>query len=248
MSSTTRKFESVTGVRLMGKILEVNDLTMGYKQAMVLHNINFHVEEGEQVFIVGRNGAGKTSFLKTICGLLPAAKGTINFGGEDITNTSTEVIAQKGLQYVAQDKVVFTDLTVKMNIALAAHAKHIDLKTAQEEVLKIYGNFEQLWDLRAGNLSGGQREILLIGRAMVGSPKLLLIDEPTEGLAAKVINDIYNILDTVKHRTSAVIVEQNLSVVTRLSDRIYAMKEGKIVKEFDNTHKDVDTKELEQYL
>ena len=215
---------------------------------MVLHDINFHVEEGEQVFIVGRNGAGKTSFLKTICGLLPAKEGSILFDGDEMSNTPAEAVAQKGVQYVAQDKVVFTDLTVKMNIALAAHAKHMDLKEAQEEVLKLYGNFDQLWDLRAGNLSGGQREILLIGRAMVGSPKLLLIDEPTEGLAAKVIDDIYKILDTVKHKTSAVIVEQNLSVVTRLSDRIYAMKEGKIIKEFDNTKHDVETKDLELYL
>ena len=242
------KCGNVTGVRRMNKILEVKDLTMGYKQAMVLHDVNFYVNEGEQVFIVGRNGAGKTSFLKTISGLLPATKGSIIFDGNEITNTPAEKVAQSGLQYVAQDKVVFTDLSVKMNIALAAHAKHIDLKKAQEEVFKMYEKFEQLWDLRAGNLSGGQREILLIARAMVGSPKVLLIDEPTEGLAAKVIDDVYRLLDDVKHKTSTVIVEQNLSVVTRLSDRIYAMKEGKIVKEFDNSKKNVEPKDLELYL
>lgn len=236
------------GLSTMKNILEVKDLTMGYKQAMVLHDVNFHVEEGEQIFIVGRNGAGKTSFLKTICGLLPVKKGSIFFDGNDITNVPAEKVAQKGLQYVAQDKTVFTDLTVKMNIALAAHAKHIDLKTAQDEVLKLYSKLGQFWDMNAGKLSGGQREILLIGRAMVGSPKLLLIDEPTEGLAAKVIDDIYNLLNEVKHKTSTVIVEQNLSVVTRLSDRIYVMKEGKIIKEFDNSKKEVETKDLELYL
>ena len=132
--------------------------------------------------------------------------------------------------------------------SLAAHAKHMDLKEAQEQVLKLYGKLEQFWDMNAGKLSGGQKEILLIGRAMVGSPKLLLIDEPTEGLAAKVIDDIYNILFEVKHKTSTVIVEQNLSIVTQLSDRIYVMKEGKIIKELDNSNKDVKTKDLELYL
>lgn len=221
---------------------------MGYKQAMVLHDVNFYVEEGEQVFIVGRNGAGKTSFLKTICGLLPAKKGSIFFDGNDITNVPAEKVARKGLQFVAQDKVVFTDLTVKMNIALAAYAKRMDFKAAQEEVLKLYGKLEQFWDMNAGKLSGGQREILLIGRAIIGSPKMLLIDEPTEGLAAKLIDDIYNILEEIKHKTSMVVVEQNLSVVTRLADRIYVMKEGKIIKEFDNSNKDVKVKDLEIYL
>lgn len=232
----------------MKDILKVSNVSMGYNQAMVLHNVDFHVREGEQVFIVGRNGAGKTSFLKTICGLLKAKEGSIIFDDKEISHLTAEKIAQSGLHFVAQDKVVFRDLTVRMNIALAAHAKHIELKTAIADVLKLYPKLKDFLELNAGNLSGGQREILLIGRAIVGSPKLLLIDEPTEGLAAKVIDDIFAILAEIKNETSTIIVEQNLSIVTQLADRIYVMKEGKIIKEIDNADRATKAEDLEQYL
>jgi ABC-type branched-subunit amino acid transport system ATPase component len=229
-------------------VIEVHDLTMGYNQAMVLHNIALHVEQGEQVFIVGRNGAGKTSLLKTLCGLIKPHSGRIEFHGQDIAGLSAEKIAKLGLHFVAQDKKVFSALTVKNNFALAAHAAGMDLKDAINKALSIYPKLEEFMELKAGNLSGGQREILLIGRAMIGEPKLLLIDEPTEGLAAKVIDDIFRILSGIKCSTSAIIVEQNLSVVTSLADRIYVMKEGKIIKEFVNHDGSVKVSDLEEYL
>ncbi len=229
-------------------VIEVHDLSMGYKQALVLHGIALRVERGEQVFIVGRNGAGKTSLLKTLCGLLKPHSGSIVFNGRDIAGLSVEKVARLGLHFVAQDKKVFGSLTVRNNIALAAHAAGIDLQAAIAKAVSIYPTLEEFMELKAGNLSGGQREILLIGRAMIGEPKLLLIDEPTEGLAAKVIDDIFRILSGIKSSTSAIIVEQNLSVVTRLADRIYVMKEGKIIKEFDNRNALVEASDLEGYL
>lgn len=221
---------------------------MGYNQAMVLHEVSLQVGAGEQVFVVGRNGAGKTSLLKTLCGLIKPRSGSITFDGTQIAGTAAEKVARLGLHFVAQDKKVFAALSVKSNIALAAHAVGMDLKDAVTRAVSIYPKLEEFMDLKAGNLSGGQREILLIGRAMIGNPKLLLIDEPTEGLAAKVIDDIFRILAEIRETTSTIIVEQNLSVVTRLADRIYVMKEGKLVQEFDNRTKSVEIADLEVFL
>lgn len=229
-------------------VIEVRDLSMGYNQALVLHDITFKVAEGEQVFIVGRNGAGKTSLLKTLCGLLKPMSGSIVFDGRDIGGMSAEKVARLGLRFVAQDKVVFGSLSVRNNIALAAYAAGMDLDAAIAKAVEIYPKLAEFLELKAGNLSGGQREILLIGRAMIGAPRLLLIDEPTEGLAAKVIDDIFRILTAIKGTTSTIIVEQNLSIVTKLADRIYVMKEGKIIKEFDNKHSGVLAADLEKYL
>lgn len=229
-------------------MIEVHGVSMGYNQALALHNIDLHVEQGEQVFIVGRNGAGKTSLLKTMCGLYKPHSGRIVFDGRDIAGLCAEKVARLGLHFVAQDKKVFGSLTVRNNIALAAHAAGMELKSAISKAVEIYPKLEEFMELKAGNLSGGQREILLIGRAMIGEPKLLLIDEPTEGLAAKVIDDIFRILSGIKNKTSAIIVEQNLSVVTSLADRIYVMKEGMIIKEFDNRNASVKASDLEGYL
>jgi len=229
-------------------VIEVRDVSMGYNQALVLHDICLKVKQGEQVFIVGRNGAGKTSLLKTLAGLLKPHSGTVTFDGHDITGMPAEKVARRGLHFVAQDKVVFSSLSVRNNIALAAHAMKIDIDSAIRKAVEIYPKLEEFMELNAGNLSGGQREILLIGRAMIGDPKLLLIDEPTEGLAAKVIDDIFRILTSIKGTTSTIIVEQNLSVVTSLADRIYVMKEGKVIKEFDNKHACIEAAELEVYL
>jgi ABC-type branched-subunit amino acid transport system ATPase component len=229
-------------------MISVQNLNMAYGQAQVLHDISVNVNKGEQVFIVGRNGAGKTSLLKTICGLLPPMSGEVEFDGAEIAGDPPEKIAQRGLRFVAQDKVVFSSLSVENNLALAAHAAGVSVDEAIEQAVSLYPKLREFLNLRAGSLSGGQREILLIGRAIVGKPKLLLIDEPTEGLAAKVIDDIFRILKTIKDTTSTIIVEQNLTVVTELADRIYVMKEGHISREFDNTGGCVDPQDLELYL
>jgi ABC-type branched-subunit amino acid transport system ATPase component len=158
-------------------------------------------------------------------------------------------VARRGIRYVAQDKKVFSNLTVRGNVELAAHAAGEDLKTALKKVTDLYPKFNQFLDSKAGSLSGGQREILLIGRAVVGNPKILLIDEPTEGLAAIVIDEIFRILNAMKeNKVSAIIVEQNLAVVAKLADRIYIMKEGKIDHEIANPREIVATAELEEFL
>jgi ABC-type branched-subunit amino acid transport system ATPase component len=229
-------------------VLEVNGLQVAYGHAIALDGVALSLSAGEMVFVVGRNGAGKTTLLKTICGLLSPRKGTISFEGRSIAGAPVEDLARRGIRFVAQEKRVFSDLSVRSNIEIAAHGSGWELDRAVQRVLDIHPKMEKLLDTRAGSLSGGQREILLIGRALVGDPRLLLIDEPTEGLAAVVISDIFKILMAMKQHSAAVIVEQNLSVVKRLADRVYVMKEGKIIHHIADREEIADTSALEQYL
>ncbi|MCF8143693.1 MAG: ATP-binding cassette domain-containing protein [Deltaproteobacteria bacterium] len=230
-------------------MLDVVEIDVGYGHAVVLHDVSLQLKRGEMVFVVGRNGAGKTTLLKTISGIMKPNKGFITYEGEDTRNLNAERLARRGIRFVAQDKKVFAGLTVRDNLQLAAHASGEKMEEALQKATSIYPDMSRFMDNKAGKLSGGQREILLIGRALVGSPKLLLIDEPTEGLAAIVIEDISRILNQLKAKNvSAIIVEQNLSLVKRLADRIYVMKEGKVIKEIADRSEMEDTADLESYL
>lgn len=229
-------------------MLGVENIDVAYGHAMVLHDISLNVQSGEIVFIAGRNGAGKTTLLKSTAGFLKPKKGSIVFDNQKITGLPPEKIALSGIRYVFQDKRVFTTLTVRENLELAAYPVKEKLPDAIKRVVEIYPGIEKLLDAPAGGLSGGQRQILLIGRALIGNPKLLLIDEPTEGLAAGTINDVLNVLKRMKGNVSMLIVEQNLSVVGMLADRIYIMQEGKIVKEVTDRKEMKNKEQLENYL
>ena len=229
-------------------ILEMKDLDVAYGHAMALHDVSLSIQQGETSFVIGRNGAGKTTLLKTITGLLKPAKGTILYEGQDISGFPPEKISLEGIRYVAQEKKVFGNLTVRENIELAAYGSGEPMEQALDRVIGLYPKIKNFLKLKAGQLSGGQRQILLIGRALVGEPKLLLVDEPTEGLAAIVIEDVTAILSRMKGHVSAMIVEQNLTLVSRLADRIFIMKEGKVEREISDRSALSDTRELEQYL
>jgi len=212
-------------------LLTVENLNVHYGRAQVLHEISAHVQEGELVCMVGRNGAGKTTFLKTIGGFMKPSSGTITFRDQKIEGTALEKVALKGIKYVFQDKRVFGELTVRENIELAAFPVKEPMDEALEKMLHIHPGMEKHLDSKAKGLSGGERQILLIGRALIGNPQLLLIDEPTEGLAAKIIGQIIDILLKMKSNLSMIVVEQNLATVSRLADRIYVMKEGVILRD-----------------
>lgn len=229
-------------------MLIVKDLHVSYGHALVLDGVDLCVNAGQMVFVVGRNGAGKTSLLKTICGLLHPSRGEILLNGRSTAGKTPEQLAQSGVSFVAQDKKVFSELTVADNIALAAHAAGKDVNAGLSQLLNLYPKMKGFLKSKAGTLSGGQREILLIGRALVNDPKLLMIDEPTEGLAAVVINDIFQILTRMKQRTASIIVEQNLSVVGKLADRVYLMKEGRIIKEISEPEDIANIASLESQL
>ena len=212
-------------------LLNVENLDVRYGHAQVLHDVSMHLNEGELVCVVGRNGAGKTTLLKTIGGFMHPSGGSVSFRGNRIDGLPLEDVALMGIRYVYQDKRVFGELTVRENIELAAYPTGQSLSEAISKVVDIYPKMETLLDSKAKGLSGGERQILLIGRALIGDPQLLLIDEPTEGLAAIIIGEIVNILLKMKNRITMVVVEQNLSTVARLADRLYVMKEGVFSRE-----------------
>ena len=229
-------------------MLSVKNIDVAYGHAKVLHDISLELSAGEMVFIAGRNGAGKTTFLKSIAGFMKPTRGTITFDDKNIAGLPPEKVALLGIRYVFQDKRVFSHLTVKENLELAAYPVKEKIADAIAKVVSIYPKIEKFLELRAGSLSGGQRQILLIGRALVGNPKLLLIDEPTEGLAAGTINDILNVLAMMKGKVPMIIVEQNLSVVGMLADKAYIMREGKIVRVVTDKEEMKDKLHLEQCL
>jgi ABC-type branched-subunit amino acid transport system ATPase component len=229
-------------------MLHVKNIDVAYGHAKVLHDVSAVIDKGQMAFMIGRNGAGKTTFLKTVIGLLIPLKGSIIYQNCEISARRPEELYLKGIRYVAQEKKVFSNLTVQENIEIAAHSSKEPLESAIDKVTEIYPKIRDFLNTKAGQLSGGQRQILLVGRALVGNPKLLLIDEPTQGLAAIVIEEIGNILSALKGRVSAVIVEQNLAMVNRLADRIYVLKEGKLAKEIRDKSEIADTLELEDYL
>lgn len=229
-------------------LLSVDHINVAYGPARVLSDVSMNIDKGERVFVVGRNGAGKTTLLKTITGFLTPTEGTISFDGTKVNAFTPEQMAKLGVRYVYQDKRVFTRLTVRENIQLAAFASKEKLDVAIDRVVQIYPKITKFMDTKAGGLSGGQKQLLLIGRALIGDPKLLLIDEPTEGLAAGIIEEVFKVLEMIKGQVSMIIVEQNLAVVRALADRVYALKEGKIPAHLTDAAEIQDNEVLEQYL
>ena len=229
-------------------MLEIKNLDVSYGHAKVLHDVSFGIEKGQMAFFTGRNGAGKTTLLKTIIGLLQPQKGSITYQGKEIAGAPPEDLYSRGMRFVGQEKKVFGNLTVRENIEIAAFAGKEPVNQALDKVVALYPKLKNFFHIKAGQLSGGQRQILLVGRALVGDPKLLLIDEPTQGLAAVVIDDIGAILKKLKAQVSAVIVEQNLAMVKYLADRVYILKEGKVAREIVEKSEIADTQGMEEYL
>jgi ABC-type branched-subunit amino acid transport system ATPase component len=209
-------------------ILTVDDLNVSYGESKVLFDVSIHVKPHEVVSCVGRNGAGKTTLLKTIAGFLKPTSGSIKYDGTDLVGLRSYDIARLGLKYIPQDKKVFSDLTTRENLELASYAvKDYDW----DAVLGYFPKLKTLMDRKAGYLSGGERQMLMIGRAIIGHPNVLLIDEPTEGLAPSIVSQLREVFDELSRNSALVIVEQNLSLVCEISHRVYAIKEGRMVSE-----------------
>jgi branched-chain amino acid transport system ATP-binding protein len=226
------------------KILKVKDLNVSYQKLHVVFDVSLEISAGEVVVVVGRNGAGKTTLFRTISGFLKQDRGTILFKGEDIGNLPPYAVALKGLKYIQQDKHVFADLSVRENLELGSYAtKDYDW----DRVLEHFPKLKTLMDRKGGNLSGGERQMLLMAQSLLGKPDLVLMDEPTEGLAPHVIDDLKVVFKKIGEQTTLVIIEQNLPLTAEVADRIYAMKEGKIVAEIVDKQEIKDLK-FEKYL
>lgn len=227
-----------------GDILTVTGLNAAYGEAKVLFDIDVTVPEGKVVACVGRNGAGKTTLLKSIVGFLKPTSGTISSGSVSLVGKPAYEVAQMGIKYVPQDKKVFSDLTVRENLDLGSYATKDHDWT---KVMEYFPKLNLLMNRKAGYLSGGERQMLMIGRALLGSPKLLLIDEPTEGLAPSIVSHLREVFADLRKETTLFIVEQNLPLVCAIADKVYALNEGRVMAEITD-RAEITPEACEKYL
>ena len=199
----------------------------------ILHGVDLAVPKGQLTMLLGRNGAGKTTTLRTIMGLWKAGQGTVVFDGQDITATATPEIAQRDIAYVPENMGIFADLTVAENMLLAARqARRADQMDAQrlQWIYQLFPAVEKFWNHPAGKLSGGQKQMLAVARAIVEPRKLLIVDEPSKGLAPAIINNMIDAFAELKKTgTTILLVEQNISFAQRLGDQVAVMDNGRVV-------------------
>jgi branched-chain amino acid transport system ATP-binding protein len=199
----------------------------------ILHGVDLVVPRGELTLLLGRNGAGKTTTLRTIMGLWQASQGRITFGGEDITQLNTPAIAQKNIAYVPENMGIFSDLTVKENMLLAARSAHhaAQMEEARLQwIFKLFPPVEKFWKHPAGKLSGGQKQMLAVARAIVEPRDLLIIDEPSKGLAPAIIQNMIEAFQQLKASgVTILLVEQNIHFAQQLGDTVAVMDNGRVV-------------------
>ncbi len=212
-------------------MLEVRDLRAGYGTIEVLHGISFEVKAGECVALIGANGSGKTSTLKAICGLLPVRAGSVTFEGERIDRLAGHVIVERGIAMCPEGRQVFPEMTVVENLRIGAYAR----KDAEQEsdiaaMQDLFPILRERAQQDAGKLSGGEQEMLAIARALMARPKLCIFDEPSLGLAPKIVAEVEATIARIKARgITTLLVEQNSAMALRLADRVYLYESGEIV-------------------
>ena len=215
------------------QVLRVDGVNAFYGKSHILHGTSLDVREGEIVALVGRNGAGKTTLLKTLTGLLPPASGTIEYIGRNIVGLPAPDIARLGMGYVPQGRQLFAGMTVAENLALGRLARATDGKDSivwsEDTIYEYFPRLKERMNVAADFLSGGEQQMLAVARALSGNVKLLLLDEPFEGLAPNIIKDLFKVFDKLRGRASIVIVEHNLDLVLALADRVFALERGAVI-------------------
>ncbi len=213
-------------------LLEVNDLSVYYGMIQALKGISFTVNRGEIVTLIGANGAGKTTTMQSIMGLIPAKGGHVIYDGEEITNVPAHKIVNMGMTQVPEGRRIFQELTVYENLLMGAFTEK-DTKRTKRDLDGIYDRFPRLGERRnqiAGTLSGGEQQMLAMGRALMSHPKLLMLDEPSMGLSPLLVNQVFEIIKEIhKEGTTILLVEQNANKSLAISDRAYVLETGKIV-------------------
>ena len=214
-------------------LLELSDVHTHIGAYHILHGVDLVVPRAQLTMLLGRNGAGKTTTLRTIMGLWHASQGRVRFGDHDITALHTPQIAELGIAYVPENMGIFSDLTVKENMLLAARAaKNADQMDDKrlKWIFKLFPAVEKFWNHPAGKLSGGQKQMLAVSRAIVEPRELLIIDEPSKGLAPAIINNMIDAFSELKHSgVTILLVEQNINFAQRLGDTVAVMDNGRVV-------------------
>lgn len=214
-------------------MLVIDDINVNYGKSKVINGISMKIGDREKLAVLGRNGVGKTTLLKSVIGLLPLEKGRILLDDKEISRQSPHWRAQQGIAYVPQGREIIPDLTVEENLELGGYAHTKKLEQQKKKVLRFFPALEVHLKRKGGVLSGGQQQQLAIGRALMSNPKILLLDEPTEGIQPNIVAEIAKILDRVREEMgiTLVIVEQNLKFARKIADRYVIIQKGKVVSE-----------------
>jgi branched-chain amino acid transport system ATP-binding protein len=216
-------------------LLEIRDMTVGYGRIEALHGISLSVEDGELVTLIGANGAGKTTTMRAISGIRPLTAGSIIFDGQDITRMKAHLRVVAGIVQAPEGRGVFPGMTVQENLDMGHYARKFESKAAYQETLdQVFERFPRLGERRSqvgGTLSGGEQQMVAIGRALMARPRLMLLDEPSMGLAPMVIQQIFKIITEInKTGTTILLVEQNAQQALSRSSRAYILETGEVVK------------------
>jgi len=216
-------------------MLELAGVRSGYGDTPILHDIDLTVDHGEVVGVMGKNGVGKSTLVKTVVGLLSATAGQITIDGTDVTDRDADDRARMGVGYIPQGREVFPKLTVEENLRMGETINADSDDLLYDEVYDYFSILEERASQQGGTLSGGQQQMLAIGRALVGNPDLLVLDEPSEGIQPSIVDQITEDIRAINRDlgTTVLFVEQNLGVVQEMADRCYAMERGRIVDELD---------------
>ena len=231
---------------MSAQILQVEDIHAHYGKSHVLQGVSLHVDDGELVTLLGRNGAGKTTTLKCIAGAMQPTRGQIRFAGEVTSKLPTHLVAQRGICLVPEHRGVFKLLTVEENLMLGQRKKS---PWQLEDIYRIFPRLKERRTNGGGQLSGGEQQMLSIGRALMNAPRLLMLDEPVDGLAPVIVEEIVAQLKVIKAAGVAILlVEQNLEVCTQLADRHYIIEQGAIAHEATNSGFLADDAVKDRYL
>ena len=227
-------------------MFEVENLQVSYGQSQVIHDISFNVAKNETLAIMGRNGMGKTTLFKSLMGILPSQSGKVSIEGTDVGSMESHNRVANGIAYVPQGRMIFPTLTVQENIETGLQVSK--MKHIPDEIFALFPVLHDMRHRKGGNLSGGQQQQLAIARALVTNPKVLLLDEPTEGIQPSIIKDIAKVLNEIrKMREITIIVsEQVLSFTMEVADRIIVIVKGKFIHE--DMRADVDADTIKKYL
>jgi branched-chain amino acid transport system ATP-binding protein len=211
-------------------ILQVNEISVGYARAQALFGISYHVKQGEVVVLLGRNGAGKTTTLKATMGWLKPWSGNVSLAGRSLRGLSVHEVARQGLGFVPEERRIFTDLTVAENLQVGIQPARTDAPIwTEERVLALFPKLKELLHRLGGQMSGGEQQMLTIARTLMGNPRVLLLDEPSEGLAPLIVERIAEAIHTLKKEgMSVVLSEQNYHFAKQVSDRAYVLEKGHV--------------------